>query len=82
MKLIGKNILACAVGAGLLMFATGSTQAVTFGDDFVTTLNAQLIIKWSDSNGKVQKASITSKDLVEAIGEDFRGGRQKRPNRL
>jgi hypothetical protein len=71
MKLIGKNILACAVGAGLLTFATSRAQAVSYGDDFQTTFNAQLIIKWSDSNGKAQKARITTKDLVTAISEDF-----------
>jgi hypothetical protein len=71
MKLIGKNMLACAVGAGLLTFATSRAQAVVSSDDFETTLNAQLIIKWSDSNGKAQKARITSKDLVNAISDDF-----------
>jgi hypothetical protein len=71
MKLIGKNILACALGAGLLTFAAGSAQAFVIDNELAVPLDAQLFIKWTDDNGKLQKARITSKDLVNAIGEDF-----------
>jgi hypothetical protein len=70
MKLNGKNILACAVGAGLLTFASGQAQAIVIDNELVIPLNAQLIIKYS-VNGKAKRASITSKSLVTAIGEDF-----------
>src|ERR1700689_369890 len=73
MKLIGKNILACALGAGLLTFAAGRAQAVSFGDDFETVVDAQLIIKWTDDNGRLHRGRITTKDMVTAIGEDFEG---------
>jgi hypothetical protein len=70
MKLIGKNILACAVGAGLLTFASGRAQALVIDDQVATVVNAQLIIKFTTGDGKIKKASITSKDLINAIGED------------
>jgi hypothetical protein len=66
-----KNILACALGAGLLTVAAGSVQATVINNTVVTVLKAQLIIKWTDANGKIKKATITSKDLVKAISEDF-----------
>jgi hypothetical protein len=69
-----KSILACAVGAGLLTFGSGHAQALGVGvinGELVTVLNAQLLIKWTDGNGKIKKARIISKDLVNAISEDF-----------
>jgi hypothetical protein len=66
-----KNILACALGAGLLTAAAGSVQATVINNYVTRVLKAQLIIKWTDSNGKIKKATITSKDLVKAISEDF-----------
>jgi hypothetical protein len=80
-----KNILACALGAGLLTFAGGSAQAAlnkktSVIDGFlVIPLNPQLIIKYTDGNGKVQRATINTKALVAAIsldfGENFSGDR-------
>jgi hypothetical protein len=70
MKLTCKKILAGAVGAGLLTFTAGSARALVVGDDEATVLDAQLIVKYTDDNGKVKRATITSKDLLIAIGED------------
>ena len=79
MKLISKKILACAVGAGLLTFAAGSAQAAlgmhrttsVIDGNLVAPLNAQLIMKYTDANGKVQRATINTKVLVAAISFDF-----------
>jgi hypothetical protein len=71
MKLTCKKILACAVGAGLLTFAAGNARALVIDDEVATVLNAQLTVKFTEDNGKVKSATITSKDLVNAIGNDF-----------
>jgi hypothetical protein len=63
-----KIILACAVGAGLLTLGAGSARATV--DEISTVVNAQLIVKYTDNNGKTKSATVTSKDLVTAIGED------------
>jgi hypothetical protein len=66
-----KNILACVLGAGLLTVATGNARATVIDNNLVIPLKAQLIIKWTDSNGKIKMARISSKDMVDAISEDF-----------
>jgi hypothetical protein len=66
-----KNILACALGAGLLTVAAGSAQALVIDNNVITVLKAQLTIKWTDGNGNIQKARISSKDMVDAISGDF-----------
>jgi hypothetical protein len=66
-----KNVLVCAAGAALLTFVPGRAQAIVIDNEVVTVLNAQLIIKWTDSDGKIKKARITSKEMVNAISEDF-----------
>jgi hypothetical protein len=71
MKLTCKKILACAVGAGLLTFAAGSARAIVIDDEVATVLNAQLKVNYTDSNGKIKSATVTSKDLIIAIGDDF-----------
>jgi hypothetical protein len=66
-----EKILACAVGAGLLTFAAGSARAIVIDDEVATVLNAQLRVNYTDSNGKIKSATVTSKDLITAIGDDF-----------
>ena len=66
-----KNIWACALGAGLLTVAGGSAQATVIAGSLVVPWDQSLIIKWTDSNGKLHRGRITSKDLVAAISEDF-----------
>jgi hypothetical protein len=68
-----KNILACAVGAGLLTFAAGSARALVIDDEVAPVLDVQLTVKFTEDNGKTKSVSITSKDLLIAIGEDFEG---------
>jgi len=65
-----EKILACAVGAGLLTLTAGSARALVIDDEVVPVLDAALIVKVTESNGKAKDISITSKDLVTAIGDD------------
>jgi hypothetical protein len=67
-----KNILACAVGAGLLTIAGGSARAGTVIEgSLVIPFDASLIIKYVDGSGKVRKATLNQKAFVAAISEDF-----------
>jgi len=70
MKLTCRKILACAVGAGLLTLGAGSARALVIDDEVATVLSAQLVVKFTEDNGKVKSATITSKDLVNAISDD------------
>jgi hypothetical protein len=65
-----KLILACAVGAGLLTLTAGSARALVIDDEVATVLDASLVVKVTESNGKIKSATITSKDLVNAISDD------------
>jgi hypothetical protein len=66
-----EKILACAVGAGLLTLGAGSARALVIDDDLVPVLNAALIVKITEDNGKTKSVSVTSKDLLIAVGEDL-----------
>jgi hypothetical protein len=73
MKLNRKNILACALCAGLLTVGTAKTQATVIGNELVLNLNVQLTALTTSSRGKVQKTRIGNKDLLNSIGDTTKG---------
>jgi len=73
MKLNRKNILACALGAGLMTLGMGVSQAIGVGNEIVAPLNVQLSALTTTSRGKVQKIRITAKDLLVSTGFTAKG---------
>lgn len=62
-----KYLLACAIG--LMTFAAGQTRASTvIGGQLYLPLSLKLTLTYYDSNGKFKKLTISTKDVLQALG--------------
>jgi hypothetical protein len=73
MKLIHKNILACALGAGLIMVGAGKVQALVSDNSIAIPLSVKLTVTTTDSKGKVTMTRLTSKDLLNSLSDTVKG---------
>src|SRR5438477_12496227 len=62
-----KYVLACLIG--LMAFTAGQVKASTvIGGQLYLPLNLRLSLTYYDSNGKFKKLSISTKDILLALG--------------
>jgi len=72
MKLNRKNILACALCAGLMTVGASRVKAIVIEDELFTPLTIQLSAFAAPSdNGKIVKVRISNKDILNVLSDTF-----------
>ncbi|HEU6447962.1 MAG TPA: hypothetical protein VFV23_05955 [Verrucomicrobiae bacterium] len=71
MKTTFRAVSACALAAGLFTVGLSSAKAGVIDNELADAVNVKLTMTYTGNNGKIKKMRVTSKDLVNAIANDW-----------